>query len=94
MDISPIERFQRNVSKDYYIIYEENQSCLNLVSNNKFSNRTKHIGTSFHFIRGVKDKKIVDYRYCPTDEMPANMLTKPLRKVKLKYMTGRCGLSN
>ncbi|XP_076638812.1 uncharacterized protein LOC143350676 [Colletes latitarsis] len=74
------------------IIYEDNQSCLKLTSNKKFNNRTKHIDTKFHNIKDIKDRGKIDYQYCPTDEMPADMLTKPLAKVKLKYMAEKCAL--
>ncbi|XP_046145531.1 secreted RxLR effector protein 161-like [Osmia bicornis bicornis] len=80
-------------TQEKIIIYEDNQSCLNLVYNNKFSNRTKHIDTKFHFMKDLKEQGIVDYRYCPTDQMPADMLTKPLGRVKLKYMSEKCGLT-
>ena len=74
------------------IIYEDNQSCLKLICNNKYSNRTKHIDTKFHYVKDLRVTGAVDYQYCPTEEMLADMLTKALGKIKLKSMAERSGL--
>lgn len=64
-------------------IFEDNQSCVKLVDNEKFSRRTKHIDTKYHFVRDLKQKDIVNIQYCPTDNMVADLLTKPLHFIKL-----------
>lgn len=74
------------------VMFEDNQSCLKLVNTRKFSNRTKHIDTKFHFVRDLKQKGLIDYKYCPTDRMLADMLTKPLSKLKLRFLAKGCGL--
>ena len=80
----------RNLLQDFHrkteektTIYEDNQCCLKLIENKKFSNRTKHIDIKFHYSRELKMRGIMDYEYCPTSEMTADMLTKPLGKIKL-----------
>ena len=73
------------------IIYEDNQS-LKLICNNKFSNRTVHIDTKFHYTKDMQNQEIINYEYCSTDQMVADILTEPLGKVKLKYFVKRCGL--
>lgn len=65
-------------------IYEDNRSCLNLIKDEKLSNRTKHIDTKYHFVKDYVDKKIIECVYCPTEEMLADMLTKPLSISKLE----------
>lgn len=82
------------VQSDSTVLFEDNQSCLKLVENNKFSNRTKHIDTKFHFVRELKENDIINYKYCQTEFMLADMLTKPLNKVKLKKMRERCNVIN
>ena len=86
-----LEEFKRRAQKTT-LVYEDNQSCLKLVENGKFSSRSKHIDIKYHFIRDIKKKDIMDYKYCPTNEMIADMLTKPLGKVKLKDLAEKCGL--
>ncbi|KMQ86061.1 retrovirus-related pol polyprotein from transposon tnt 1-94 [Lasius niger] len=55
-------------------------------------NRTKHVDTKYHFARDLQSKGIIDVRYCPTEHMLADMLTKPLGGVKLKNFRYRAGL--
>ena len=74
------------------IIYEDNQSCINSIINAKYSNRTKHVDTKYHFARDLQSKGIIDVRYCPTEHMLADILTKPLGRVKLKNFRYRVGL--
>lgn len=66
------------------IIFEDNRSCLNLIKEEKLSNRSKHIDTKFHFVKDYVDKKIIECKYCPSEEMIADMLTKPLSHSKLE----------
>ena len=73
-------------------IKEDNQSCLKLADNKKFSNRTKHIATKYHYVKDMKEKGLIGYTYCPTEKMLADMLTKPLYHVKLLTSRKECGL--
>ena len=86
-----LEDFDRR-AQETTVIYEDNQSCLKFVDNGKFSNRSKHIHIKYHFITDIKKKSLMDYKYCPTNEMIADMLTKTLGKVKLQYFAERSGL--
>lgn len=74
------------------VIYEDNQSCLKLIENEKFSRRTKHIETKYNFVRDLKSKDILDFKYCPTDQMEADMMTKPLQATKIKQFRELIGL--
>ena len=66
------------------VVNVDNQSCVKMCQNEKFSKRTKHVDTKYHFTGDLKEKGIVDFVYCPTDENVADMLTKPLKHVKLE----------
>lgn len=80
---------------DATIIYEDNQSCLKLLANDKFSHRTKHIDTKYKFAKYLKnEEKIMDYKYCPTEFMLADLFTKPLNRVKLEKMRKDCNIDN
>lgn len=76
------------------VIFEDNQSCLKFIYNKKFSHRTKHIDTKAKYLKDLLKQEIMEYKYCPTDQMPADMLTKALGKIKLKRMAEDCGLTN
>lgn len=53
------------------------------MDNKKFNNRTKHILTKFHYARDLKEKGIVDFEYCSTELMLADMLTKPMYQLAM-----------
>jgi len=69
---------------DPIVMYEDNQSCIKLIQDERSCQRTKHIDTKYHFVRELNRAKHIDIQYCPTTQMPADMLTKPLEAVKLK----------
>ena len=73
-------------------ISEDHQSCLKMIETGKLSNRSKHIDTKYHFIKDYIDKGIVSCRYCPTKDMLADFLTKPLSGTRIKELRERCGL--
>ena len=62
------------------------------ISNTKCSgikNRTNHIDVSYHFIKDLVRDKSVYLKYCPSEEMTADALTKPLGNILfLKYRIG------
>jgi transposase InsO family protein len=63
-------------------IYVDNQGAIALTMGNTGQhNRTKHIDVRYHFIREQKD---ITYKYIPSTENPADVLTKPLGKQMLK----------
>ena len=69
------------------MIYKDNQSCIH-ISRNKVSNgRTKHIDIKYNFTRERIEKGEVQVQYLCTDEMLADILTKPL---PLKQHTNLC----
>ena len=42
--------------------------------------RTKHINIRYHYIREAVEDGMIELQYCPTNEMNADLLTKPLPK--------------
>ncbi len=64
-------------------VYGDNQGTLALVENPENHQRTKHIDIQYHYIRHLVNTARVEVAYCPTDQMAADALTKPLAKTKL-----------
>lgn len=79
------------VQQQSTIIFEDNQSCIKQLQSEKFSNRTKHVDTKFHFIKDLNDKELT-FIYCPTEDMVADILTKPLQRVRTEKLRHLCGL--
>ena len=70
----------------------DNQDVINQTNSPTIGRRSKHIETKFHFVRELQQKKEIDVRYCPTDEMIADMMTKPLQTVKLQGFREAAGV--
>ena len=83
--IKHILEFLGNEIKDT-IVYQDNQSTIKLLTNNKATNqRSKHIDVKYFFLRD-KVKEDVKLQYCPTDKMLADMLTKQLSNPQFKIL--------
>lgn len=76
------------------VLFEDNQSALKMLDIGKFSNRTKHIATKYHFVRDIKASGEIRFVYCPTEDMVADLLTKPLGGTRLAKMRAMCGLQD
>jgi len=66
---------------DECIIFQDNMSALSLEKNGRVSSskRTTHIKAKYFPIKDYYDSGEVDLRYCPTGEMWADVLMKPLQ---------------
>ncbi|XP_046861998.1 secreted RxLR effector protein 161-like [Xenia sp. Carnegie-2017] len=80
-------------SEKSLVIYEDNQGAIELSKNAKFPNRTKHIDIAFHFIREKVGNGSIDAKYCPTDQMLADIMTKSLSKEKFIKFRELLGVS-
>jgi KUP system potassium uptake protein len=60
-------------------IWEDNQSAIAYSHNALVSEKTKHIGLKWHFLKDHVEQRTIKLRYLPTDQMVADMFTKPLR---------------
>ena len=65
-------------------IYCDNQSCVNLLENLVFHDKSKHIEFKYHYIRDMVQRGAVKLQYVATNEHIANVLTKPLARVKFE----------
>lgn len=75
------------------IIFEDNQSCLKLVEQEeRLSDRSKHIDTRFHFVKDYIKNGFILCKYCPTETMLADILTKPVAALKFKQLRTKFGL--
>ena len=67
---------------DTTVILCDNQSGIRLSENLVFHDRSKHIDIRYHFIRDVVQRGVVRLDHIGIDEQFADILTKPLGKVK------------
>jgi hypothetical protein len=73
-------------------VYQDNMSTISMVKAGKpTSDRSRHINVRYFFIKDRVDSGEIAIQYLPTDEMTADILTKPLvgekfRKLKAKLL--------
>jgi hypothetical protein len=60
------------------VLYQDNTSTIQWAAGVENFHRTKHIARRYHFTREAWADGIVEIRYCPTEQMVADILTKPL----------------
>jgi hypothetical protein len=65
-------------------IFEDNASSLALVNGPRTPARTRHVATRIGFIRDLIKAKIIQVIQCPTADMIADPLTKPLGPIELQ----------
>ncbi len=70
----------------------DNQGCIALAKNPTHHSRTKHIDIQHHFIREKLESGEIGLKYCPTQDMVADVLTKALAKERHENLTRSMGL--
>ena len=73
---------------DEYIVFQDNMSALSLEKNGRISSskRTKHIKAKYFLIKDYYSAGEIDVKFCPTEKMWADVLTKPLQGQKFREM--------
>lgn len=65
------------------IVYNDNQSAQKLLQVREYCHkRTKHIDLRYHYVKDLVNKNVISIMYLPTDKMLADILTKPLGRIK------------
>ena len=71
----------------------DNQGALALVKNPHLHERSKHIDVCYHYIRDLAEKRKLEVKYTPTDEMPADGMTKPLGRQAFGKFRSQLGVT-
>ena len=74
------------------IIYEDNNSAINIIQNGNDKGRTKHMDIRYQYIRELVQNRHISVTYRPSSQMTADILTKPLdSKLFLAHRTSLLG---
>jgi len=72
----------------------DNKSAIALTKNPVFHGRSKHIHRRYHFIRECVENGQVEVEHVPGNEQKADILTKPLGRIKFKEMRSLIGVQD
>lgn len=73
-------------------IMEDNQSCIQLATSKRIGRRSKHIETRYHYVRELTEKNTINLQYCSSENMLADLFTKPLGATKTQKFREMIGL--
>jgi transposase InsO family protein len=76
------------------IILADNQAAIKMGSNLVNHPRSKHIDTSYHYVRNKVEEEAIRLEYIPIDQMVADGLTKPLESGKFLRFRSVMGLAS
>ena len=62
----------------------DNQSAINIVKNGVMNRRSKHMAVRYFFLKEKVDEGLLSLNYLQTEEQIADLLTKPLDRVKFE----------
>ena len=67
---------------------EDNQACILMGKGMKSSRAAKHYEVRLHYLQQSIRSGVIKFKYCETNEMLADALTKPLGHEKFLYFRG------
>jgi hypothetical protein len=74
------------------LILCDNQSFIKMTENPVFHGRSKHIEICYHYIRDMVQREALKLQYISTYEQVADVLTKPLSRIKFEYFRDKLGI--
>jgi hypothetical protein len=74
------------------LILCDNQSCIKMTENHVFHDNSKHIEIWYHYIRDMVQRGAIKLQYVVRDDQVADVLTKPLSRVKFDYFRDKLGI--
>ena len=80
------------VSDGALTVFEDNQGAIALAKNPEFHKRTKHIDIRYHFVREKVEEGQVVLKYCPTQDMLADIMTKPITAAQFDTLRTKLGI--
>ena len=76
------------------VVQEDNQKAIAMSKNPKFHARTKRIDIKHHFIRDKVENGELILKYCPSNDMIADMLTKALPRTLFEKFRMMMNITN
>ena len=74
------------------VMMEDNQGMIAMARNPVSHARTKHTDIHYHYVREAVQKKVISLNYCPSENMTADILTKPLARGRFESLRSLMGM--
>ena len=71
----------------------DNQSAISVCKNPEHHGRMKQLDMRYFWLRAAVEEGDISVFYCPTNQMPADLLTKPLTPLKVRECCRMLGLT-
>ena len=75
-------------------MHVDNNSAISVAKNPEHFGRLKHSDLRMYWLRDVCSARTISLVFCPTAEMPADLLTKALERVKVAKLRSMLGLQD
>jgi hypothetical protein len=75
-------------------VFIDKKSAIELCKNPVFHDRSKHIEVRYHYIRNCIEAGKINVEHISTGELLADILTKPLARVRFQELRARIGMVN
>ena len=73
-------------------LFVDNMSAISVANNPEHHGRMKHLDLRFYWLRDIVEAGQIQVKHLRTDQMPADLLTKPLGRLKVQGMCEMLGL--
>ena len=73
-------------------LYVDNQSAISVAKDPEHHGRMKHLDLRYFWLRDAVQEGKIQVIHCPTDRMPADLLTKALERLKVSACVEMLGL--
>jgi hypothetical protein len=73
-------------------IMEDNQGCIKFARDAIHNDRSKHIDVRYFFVKERVESNYIKLLYCPTNDMVADLFTKPLGPILFSRLTEMLGV--
>ena len=76
------------------VLHMDNQSAISVSKNPKHHGRMKHLDLKYYWLRDQVNMGVIRILHLRTDEMPADLMTKALGRIKVQLFTKMIGLAD
>ena len=81
-----------NVKSAPTVLHMDNNSAMAVAKNPEHFGRLKHLDLCYHWLRNAVTAGMITPEFCPTEDMPADILTKALARIKVIRLRSLLGL--